>query len=122
MPVAEGSDARVVFTSITWDSQNRVLLCTNQHKLFHVDSKNPHIGKALDLQSTPLCSVLTPKHLIVSEASGMINWFRVEQPFENAKPEDKYITIFDEIDKQYDFRGQPDVDGPAHFIVYTSSH
>ena len=52
----------------------------------------------------------------------MINWFRVEQPFENAKPEDKYITIFDEIDKQYDFRGQPDVDGPAHFIVYTSSH
>ena len=49
VPVAEGSDARVVFTSITWDSQNRVLLCTNQHKLFHVDSKNPHIGKALDL-------------------------------------------------------------------------
>ena len=104
IPVMEGGDPKVSFTSLTWDSQNRILLCTNQNKLFHICSKNPHIGKTLDLESPPLSTILTPRHLIVSEENGKINWFRIEHPFENAKPEDKFVTIFDEIHKQYDFK------------------
>jgi len=99
VPVVEGNDARVSFTALTWDSQNRIMLSTNQKKLFHVCSKNPHIGKTLDLQSVPLSTIMTPKHIIVSESNGMVNWFRIEHPFENAKPEDRNITIFDDIDK-----------------------
>ena len=73
------------------------MLCTNQKKLFQVCSKNPHIGRTLDLESVPLSVVFTPRHLIVSEESGLINWFNIEHPYENAKPEDKYITIKDGI-------------------------
>ena len=49
VPVVEGQDASVIFTGLTWDSYNRVMLSTNQKKLFQVTSKNPHIGKTLDL-------------------------------------------------------------------------
>ena len=83
IPVVEGQDASVIFTGLTWDSYNRVMLSTNQKKLFQVTSKNPHIGKTLDLQSIPLSSLMTPKHIIVSETNGLINWYRIEQPFEN---------------------------------------
>ena len=75
------------------------MLSTNQKKLFQVTSVNPHIGKTLDLQSVPLSSIMTPKHIIVSETNGMINWYRIDQPFENLKPEEKSITINDDIDK-----------------------
>lgn len=124
VPVVEGNDARVHFTSLTWDSQNRVLLSTNQNKLFHVTSKNPHIGHSLDLQSQPLSSVMTPKHIIVSEVSGLINWYKIEHPYENAKPEDKYITIKDEVDQQYNFKAQlpEEAESPANFMMYTKSH
>lgn len=103
IPVMENGDPKVYFTSLTWDSQNRILLCTNQDKLFQICSRNPHIGKTLDLDSNPLSTVLTPRHLIVSKKNGEINWFRIEHPFENAKPEDKFITIFDDIHKKYSF-------------------
>jgi len=89
-----------------------------------VCSKNPHIGKTLSLHSTPLASVMTPKHLIVSEENGMINWYRIEHPFDNAKPEDKFITIMDEVDKEYNFREAlpPDSESPAHYMIYSKSH
>ena len=127
VPTAEGDHASVNFTSLTWDSQSRILLSTNQNKLFHVCSKNPHIGKTLDLKSTPLCSIMTPKHIIVSETSGMINWFRIEHPFENAKPEEKFITIFDDVDKQYNFKNKlaeeaEEAESPANYMMYTKSH
>jgi len=120
----DGGDAHVIFNSMNWDSHNRILLCTNQKKLFHVCSKNPHIGKALNLDSEPLSTVMTPKHLIVSEANGMIHWYRIEHPFENAKPEDKFITIFDEIDKEYNFLEQlpESAAAPASHMHYTKSH
>ena len=67
---------------------------------------------------------MTPKHLIVSEESGMINWYRLEQPYENAKPEEKFITIFDDIDKEYNFMAQAPHDAacPANFMHYSKSH
>ena len=124
VPVVEGNDARVSFTALTWDSQNRVMLCTNQKKLFHVNSKNPHIGKTLDLQSVPLSSVMTPKHVIISESNGMINWFRIDPPIEGGKPEDAFIKIFDDIDKQYNFKAQlpEEAESPANYMLYTKSH
>ena len=96
----------------------------NQKKLFQVTSKNPHIGKTLDLQSIPLSSLMTPKHIIVSETNGMINWYRIEQPFENLKPEEKSIKIFDDIDKQYNFKAQlpEEAESPANYMIYTKSH
>ena len=122
--MVEGQDASVIFTKITWDSYNRVMLSTNQKKLFQVTSKNPHIGKTLDLQSIPLSSLMTPKHIIVSETNGMINWYRIEQPFENLKPEEKSIKIFDDIDKQYNFKAQlpEEAESPANYMIYTKSH
>lgn len=124
VPVVEGQDASVIFTGLTWDSYNRVMLSTNQKKLFQVTSKNPHIGKTLDLQSIPLSSLMTPKHIIVSETNGMINWYRIEQPFENLKPEEKSIKIFDDIDKQYNFKAQlpEEAESPANYMIYTKSH
>ena len=67
---------------------------------------------------------MTPNHIIVSETNGMINWYRIEHPFENAKPEEKYITIFDEVDKEYNFKAQlpQDTTSPANFMTYTKSH
>jgi len=67
---------------------------------------------------------MTPKHLIVSEESGMINWYKIDQPFDNAKPEDKFITIKDDIDKEYNFKDalSSDLISPAHFMVYSKSH
>lgn len=87
-------------------------------------SKQPHIGKTLDLKSVPLCSVMTPKHILVSESNGMINWYRIEHPFENAKPEDKFITIFDDVVKEYNYREQlpKDAPSPANHMLYTKSH
>lgn len=126
MPVVEGQDASVHFTALTWDSFNRVLLCTNQKKLFHVTTTNPHIGYTLDLQSVPLSSVMTPKHILVSESNGMINWYRIEQPYDNPnlKPEEKFLKIFDDIDKQYNFKEQlpEEAESPASFMTYTKSH
>ena len=29
VPVVEGNDARVEFTSLNWDTHNRIFLCTN---------------------------------------------------------------------------------------------
>ena len=127
VPVSDDNDARVSFTSLTWDAQNRILLCTNQRKLFHVTSRSPHIGKTLDLNSIPVCTVTTPKHFIVSEMSGQINWFKIEHPFDNAKPEEKFITIYDDIDKQYNFKAKlaeitEEAESPASYMVYTKSH
>ena len=82
VPVVEGNDARVEFTSLTWDSQNRIFLCTNQKKLFHVTTKNPHIGKTVDLSAEPLSVVMTPRHILISQADGMINWIKIEHPYE----------------------------------------
>ena len=70
---------------------------------------------------------MTPKHIIVSDESGMINWYRIEHPFENAKPEEKFITIFDDIDKQYNFKNKlaeeaEEADTPANFMIYNKSH
>jgi hypothetical protein len=89
-----------------------------------VTSKNPHIGKTLFLSSEPLSTVLTPKHLIVSEANGMIHWYRIEPPLLGAKQEDNFITIFDEVDKEYNFKEQlPDgAVEPAAHMHYTKSH
>lgn len=72
----------------------------------------------------PLSTVMTPNHIIVSEVNGMINWYRVEHPFENAKPEEKFITVFDDVDKEYNFKAQlpEDASCPANFMVYTKSH
>ena len=88
VPVVDGNDARVEFTNMTWDIQNRVFLCTNQKKLFHVTSKNPHIGDEVALSAEPLSVVMTPRHILVSQANGIINWIKVELPNEYAKPED----------------------------------
>ena len=62
--------------------------------------------------------------MIVSESNGMINWYRIEHPFDNAKPEEKFITIFDDIDKQYNFKTQlpEDSESPANFMLYSKSH
>lgn len=124
VPVVEGNDARVEFTSLTWDSQNRIFLCTNQKKLFHVTAKNPHIGKTVELSSEPLGVIMTPRHIIISQADGMINWIKIELPFEGAKPEDCFITIEQDIDKEYNFieKLPEDTASPAHFMLYTKSH
>ena len=63
----------------------------------------------------------------MSETSGMINWFRIEHPFENAKPEEKFITIFDDVDKQYNFKNKlaeeaEEAESPANYMMYTKSH
>jgi len=124
VPADEGTDGRIEFTAMTWDRWNRILLCTNQKKLFHVNSKNPHIGKTLELDSQPLSTVITPKHLLVSQANGMIYWFKIEDPFENAKPEEQFITIYDEIDKEFDFieKLPRETASPANYILYSKSH
>ena len=57
----------------------------------------------------------------------MINWFRIEHPFENAKPEEKFITIFHDIEKTYNFKSKlaehaEEAEHPASFMLYTKSH
>ena len=65
--------------------------------------KNPRIGKTVNLISEPLSVVMTPRHILVSQVDGIINWIKIEPPYEGAKPEDCFITIEDDIDKEYNF-------------------
>ena len=54
----------------------------------------------------------------------MINWIKIEHPYENAKPEDAMITIEKDIDKEYNFseRLPEDTASPANFMRYSKSH
>lgn len=54
----------------------------------------------------------------------MINWIKIEHPYENAKPEDAMITIEKDIDKEYNFMEKlpEDTCNPAQFMLYSKSH
>ena len=54
----------------------------------------------------------------------MINWIKIEPPYEGAKPEENFITIEDETDKEYNFSEKLSQERtiPADFMVYSKSH
>ena len=56
------------------------------------------------LEPSGVVSLVREELPVEKEDSGLINWYRIEHPFENAKPEDKFVTIFDDIHKQYNFK------------------
>lgn len=120
-------EKQVVFQNLRWDAYNRVILCTNLNKLFHITSKNPYVSFTLDLEATPEDVLFTPKHIIVSDNSGMINWYKVDPPGEypSGKDNDQCLTISDKVDKDYIFRNAFDIPqfyAPASFMRYSRSH
>jgi hypothetical protein len=120
-------ERHVSFKTVRWDAYNRVILCTNLNKLFHITSKNPHVGMTLDLEAVPENVLFTPKHMIVSDNAGVISWYKVEPPYENqaGKDVDSFLTIQDKVDKDYIFKDaipDPASQAPASFMHYSRSH
>lgn len=75
----------VIFTSFKWDMWNRIHICTNQTQILQVSSHDtPTLEQAFDVSGIPLTTQITQKHLIVSTDDGLITWYRIEQPYENA--------------------------------------
>lgn len=65
----------------------------------------PKIEQTLDLESVPLTTVLTQKHMIIAQEDGIINWYSIEMPATLDSPE-TCITLFQKIDKEYRFLEQ----------------
>ena len=54
----------------------------------------------------------------------MINWFKIDLPYESDKEADMFITLTDKIEKDYNFSEKlpMDMSEPAAHIHYSRSH
>lgn len=100
-------DSEVVFTSFKWDMWNRVHVCTNQMQLLQVSSHDtPILEQAFEVAGIPLTTVVTQKHMIVSTDDGLITWYRIEPPYENAdgKVDNSLcLKLTNQVAYEYDF-------------------
>lgn len=108
-------------TSLKWDPFGRVHLCTNTKKLYQInpllgpgnrndipDKKlpEPKVEQVLDLDSVPLTTILTQKHILIAQEDGIINWYNIEMPVYEANNPEQCIKLESKIDKEYRFLDQ----------------
>ncbi len=105
VPSLDGN--QVVFTSFKWDMWNRVHVCTNQTQVLQVSSHDtPVLEQAFDVSGIPLTTQITQKHMIVSTDDGLITWYRIEPPYENAdgKVDNTLcLKLTNQVAYEYDF-------------------
>jgi hypothetical protein len=116
----------IFFTSFKWDNFNRVHLCTNTEQILQVTTRigangvGPKVEATLDLDSIPMTTLLTQKHLIVATENGGIFWYAVDIPYGK---EDAGLILKDEINYEYQFSEKlGDNSAPASFMHYSRSH
>ena len=88
-------DGPLHMTSLKWDPFGRIHLCTNTNKLFQINvtprenrkeealvKKDPKPKQEfeLTLDSVPMTTLLTQKHMIIFKENGYVSWHRVEVP------------------------------------------
>lgn len=75
-------ERQVELTSFIFDKFGNVILTATAPQLYLVTTKNLASRVILPLESPATSILLTQKHLIVAQASGLMNWMLVTYPDE----------------------------------------
>lgn len=116
IPIGPEHEGNVHMTSLKWDPFGRIHLCTNTPKLYQINPSpretvkrddqqdrkplEPKIEQELTLDSIPMTTLLTQRHMIVSQEDGIISWYKIDFP-PHDPTQDVKITLESEIEKEY---------------------
>lgn len=137
IPIGPEHEGNVHMTSLKWDPFGRIHLCTNTPKLFQINPTprenvrrddqgerkpvEPKVEQELVLESIPMTTLLTQRHMIVSQADGIISWYKIDMPM-YEESQDVHITLINEIEKEYPFMDYlGDSGAPAQYMYYSKS-
>jgi len=127
VPIPDEQVDPITFTSLKWDAYNRVHVCTNTMNLYQVTSKAPQIEQTLALNGIPMTTIVTQKHMIVATDEGIMQWYKIEPPYDGMGDKDAdqmCLKLLDEIDQEYNFSDQlrEENKAPVAFMHYSKSY